>query len=526
MKKKSLFLFISLALLMATAQAGFMETVPVGEGVYEWIYDYVDELYTRGLIKGLHMGTKPYFRDQIAKELLLLRDKIEKQQVVVDWPESFFIEELENEFSDEINELKLKASSPENSEPIKKFFWGVDFEEKSNFESKRRSVFRETCWPYVKAQIGPNFSLCTRYMLDENLAKDPDYSGKVWRGFAGDAAQAYLAFNLPYFKLLLGRERLAWGHKSSGQLILSQNAFPLDMIKIQGGWGIFQGTAFFSILDPLVVRDSSETIYVKRYLSGHRVSLDLFSIAQLGLSETVIYGGKDRFIEPYYVLPLFWYHGAQLNHGRDDNTFFSFDFYLRPKKGIVLYAEFLIDDFQIEKKTQGDQEPHELGYSGGLSLLDLFGFKGVGLDLEYTRINNWTFNQKEEQNRYLHEKKLLGNPLGPDADNLCVSLSAWLKKGLKSKITYQLERHGEGRVNSPWSEPWMLTEGEYKEKFPSGVVEKLNNFGITLQYNYTNIFRCELSCNYRNFVNYENVLDQKKDFTQLNLSLSYHFHKM
>lgn len=536
MKKNSLFLFISLMLLSSVVQAGLMETVPVGEKVYVWIYDYLDELYARGLIKGLHIGTKPYFRDQIATELLLLRDKIEKSQTVVGWPESFLVEQLENEFSDEINELKLsvrdrsayggKATSPQTLEPIKKFFWGLDFEEKSNFESKQRSAFRETCWPYVKAQIGSNFFLCSRYMIDENLAKDPDYGGKVWKGFAGDAAQAYLAFNLPYFRLFIGRERLAWGQKSSGELLLSQHAFPLDMVKIQGGWGIFQGTAFFSFLDPLVVKDSSETIYVKRYLSGHRISLNLFSIAQLGFSETVLYGGKDRFLEAYYLIPLIWYHGEQLNHQRDDNTFFSLDFNLRPKKGMLFYGELLIDDFQIEKKTQGDQEPNELGYSGGFSLLDLFGFKGVGLDLEYTRIDNWTFNQKEEQNRYLHEKKLLGNPLGPDADNLCASLSAWLKKGLKSKITYQVGRHGQGRVNSPWSEPWMLMEGEYKEKFPTGVVEKLNYLGIALQYNYANVFRCELSCDYFNFENYQNIENKQKRFTQLNLSLSYHFLKM
>ena len=526
MRKITLFLFISLILLISVAQASLMETVPVGDEVYGWIYDYLDELYARGLIKGLHMGTKPYFRDQIAKELLSLRDKIEKKQIVVSWPENFLVQELESEFSEEINELKLKAKSSQNPELIKKFLWGVDFKEKSNFESKRRSVFRETYLPFVKAQIGSSFSLCTRYMIDENLAQDPDYDGKIWRGFAGDAAQAYLSFNLPYFRLFLGRENLVWGQKGSGELILSQHAFPLDMIKIQGGWGIFQGTAFFSFLDPLVIKDSSETIYVKRYLSGHRISFDLFSKAQLGFSETVLYGGKDRFLEPYYVIPLFWYHGAQLNHERDDNTFFSFDFNLRPKRGMLVYAEFLIDDFQIEKKTQGDQEPNELGYSGGLSLVDLFGFKGVGLDLEYTRINNWTFNQKEEQNRYLYEKKLLGNPLGPDADDLGVNLSAWIKKGLKSQITYRVQRHGEGRVNSPWSEPWMLAEGEYKEKFPSGVVEKLNYLNLALQYNYANILRCELTCEHFSFKNYQNVENQKKDFTQLNLSLSYHFLKM
>jgi hypothetical protein len=123
----------------------------------------------------------------------------------------------------------------------------------------------------------------------------------------------------------------------------------------------------------------------------------------------------------------------------------------------------------------------------------------------------------------LHKKRLLGNPLGPDADNFCVSLSAWLKRGLRSRIAYQLERQGEGRIDSPWSEPWMLTEGEYQEKFPSGVVEKLSYFGLALQYNYANLLRCELLWGHFHFLNYQNVENQKKDFHQLNLSLSYHF---
>lgn len=121
MKKIFLFLFISLMLSISITQAGLMETVPVGEEVYGWIYDYLDELYARGFIKDLHMGTKPYFRDQIAKELLSLRDKIEKKQLLVGWPESFLLEGLETEFSDEINELKLKETSPKTRSRSKNF---------------------------------------------------------------------------------------------------------------------------------------------------------------------------------------------------------------------------------------------------------------------------------------------------------------------------------------------------------------------------------------------------------------------
>ncbi len=69
----------------------------------------------------------------------------------------------------------------------------------------------------------------------------------------------------------------------------------------------------------------------------------------------------------------------------------------------------------------------------------------------------------------------------------------------------------------------MLTEGEYREKFPTGVVEKLSYFGLSLQYNYANLLRCELLWGHFDFTNFQNVESQKRAFDQLNLSLSYHF---
>ncbi len=523
--KSILHLMVVLILLTINVSwAGLMETVPVGEEVYGWVYEYLDELYARGLISELHLGTNPYFRGQVAQELLSLREGTNEGELSLTWPESYLLEELEEEFSGEINQLELQASPAEGGKILKRFCWGLDFEEGSSFKPGEKAVFRETFCPYVKAQSGPNFFACARYMIDENLAKDADYDGKLWRGFAGDAAQAYLAFNLPYFKMLLGRERLAWGQKCTGQLILSENAFPLDMVEIQGGWGVLQGSSFIAFLSSLESADSSgELTRENRYISGHRVSLNLFSKIQLGLSETVVYGGEDRQVEAYYLNPVLWYHGAQLNEKRDDNTFFAFDFNLRPKQDIVLYGEFLIDDLQIEKKSQGDKEPNELAYFGGLSIFDLFSFRGTEINLEYTRINNWTYNQMKERNRYVNRRKLLGNPLGPDTDRISVSFSRWLRKGLKSMLSYQKTRSGEGSVNSSWNQPWMSAQKEYKEKFPSGIVEIRDNLSMTLQYRYSNALSCKLKWDYLRFKNYQSIENRKKDYNQVSVNLSYHF---
>ncbi len=524
MRLKVVAALVPLLLIVDAAQAGMMETLPVGDEVHRWTYQHLDELHARGLLNGLHFGTKPYFRGEIAQKLLSLREKIARGEIAISWPEVFLLEELEEEFAGEMSQLESKSASPENPTMRREFSWGLDFHEGTSFKSREKASFRETLWPYAKAQIGCNFFACTRYMIDENLAHDPEYGGKIWRGFAGDAAQAYLAFRLPYLKLLLGRERVAWGQRSTGELILSENSLPLDMVKLQGGWGIFQGSAFFAFLSSLALEDSAgEISHVNRYLSGHRISVNLFSKAELGISETIVYGGEDRQVEAYYLNPLLWYHAAQLNENRDDNTFFAFDFNLLPIRDVLLYGELLIDDLQIERKSQGDEEPNELGYTGGFSVLDLFGLRGSELNLEYTRINNWTYNQNLEQNRYLHRNRPLGNPLGPDADDFTATLSNWWRRGLKSKISYQRTRRGEGRIDSPWSEPWMSSSEEYDEEFPSGVVEQSSRVGIAVEYNCAGVLRCRISWDYYDLTNYQNVKDQKEDFNQFNLNLSYRF---
>jgi hypothetical protein len=527
MKSISRLLIVLVLFSVNVSWAGMMETVPAGEEVYRWVYEYIDELYARGLISDLHLGTRPYFRGKVAQELRSLRDKINDGVVSLAWPEDHLLEELEREFSDEITQLRSEEDSTDNGQIDKTLSWGLDFKEGSSFKASEKAAFRETFCPCLKAQIGPSFFACTRYMVDENLAKDSEYGGKVWRGFAGDAAQAYLAFDLPYFKMLLGRERVAWGQKSTGGLILSESAFPLDMLEIQGGWGVFQGSSFIAFLSSIQTADASgELVRENRYISGHRISLDLLSKVQLGLSETVVYGGENRQVEAYYLNPLLWYHGAQLNEKKDDNTFFAFDFNLRPKRDMVLYGELLIDDLQLESKSQSDKEPNELAYFGGLSVLDPFGLRATEINLEYMRINNWTYNQVEERNRYLNRKRLLGNPLGPDTDRIRVSFSRWLRKGLKSTLSYQRTRSGEGSVNAPWSQPWMSAQGEYRERFPSGVVETEDNLGLTLQCRYSGALSCGVRWDYLNFVNYQNLENLKEDYNRISLNLSYHFQRL
>ena len=424
MKKSLIFLlFILLTIHHSPIRAGQMETVPVGDKSYAWIYEYIDNLYLRGYLKELHSGTKPYYRGEVASALLNLKAKMEKQELKSNSFENYLLSELELEFEPEMKNLGDK----------KRLKFGADFLENSRFLSRSRSIFYESFLPYIQADIGDKFSLICRYSIDEGLAKDSLYTGKIWKGFAGDAVQAYLSFKLPYFNLFLGRDNLSWGQSRLSSLILSPDSPPMDMLRIEGKWGFFKATSFFTKLDPVEYADSTGISKARRYLSAHRLSFRIKEFAQIGFSETVVYGGKNRQFELYYLNPLLWFHGAQLNEGEDDNTFLGFDFNFTPFRKILLYGELLIDDFQIEKKNSSDKEPNEIAYSLGTKAVDLFGLTGTELNLEYLRINNWTYNQKYPWNRYLYKHRIIGNSLGPDTDELHFSLSGYLKKNLEAK---------------------------------------------------------------------------------------------
>jgi len=515
MRKSLLILFFILSTIYhPPAKAGQMETVPVGDKSFSWIYEFIEKLYLRGYLKELHLGTKPYYRGDVALSLLNLKAKIENDKLKLNPFEKYIFSELENEFEPEMKTLGDQ----------KRLKWGVDFLENSHLSTNRKSIFYESFLPYLQADIGDKFSLICRYNIDESLAKDSAYTGKVWRGFAGDAVQSYLSFKLPYFNLFLGRENLSWGQSHLFPLILSSSSPPMDMLKLEGGWGFLKVTSFFAQLDPVEITDSTGISKFRRYLSAHRFSFNVKELLQVGFSETVIYGGKNRQFELYYLNPLLWFHGAQLNEGEDDNTFIGFDFNFTPLRKLLFYGEFLIDDFQIEKKIASDKEPNELGYSIGLKAGDLLGLNGSEFNFEYLRVNNWTYNQKYPWNRYLFKNKTIGNPLGPDVDKFFFSLSGYLRKNLEAKINYELIRKGEGKVTSSWDEPWLYVE-DYQEKFPSGIVERTDNFQLSLNYHYKNLFRVTLSGDFIKISNAKNISGSNEKQTRFSLLIHYHFVK-
>lgn len=324
---------------------------------------------------------------------------------------------------------------------------------------------------------GKYFGALTFFNLDRARAIDPDYTGKKYRGLAGDIETAALFFRKDKISLTLGRVRVFWGPQRVN-LLLSETAEPLDLFSASFQTRLLSFNFLFARLDGSQpdaldsLRFPDRTFNDNRYLVGHRLDLKLHRRFRLGLFETVLYGGEGRPPELYYLNPLQFFHGAQLNEDEDDNTILGVDFSFMPGRGTNFYGQLIVDDFQIDDKSQGDLEPNEIGFMLGLFKAGKIASLIPDLKIEYVRLTNRTYHQRDPRNRYLYRNKLLGHPLGPDADSVSISARFWPEKVIFAELELAYRRKGEGSIHKPWDEPWYLAAGDYSEPFPTGVVEK------------------------------------------------------
>ena len=319
-------------------------------------------------------------------------------------------------------------------------------------------------------------SLYADFVLDEESAKDKNYTGKKWRGLAGNVNQAFLSYVSDRVTLMVGRFGSFWGPRSS--LVLSPGQ-KLDGLGYSVRWGRATLSYRLGALDGLNPDEHEVEQFEPRYLAAHRVDFHFSRSLRLGVFETVVFGGPGRQIDLFYLNPLIFFHGSQLNENLNDNTTVGFDLDFKPTDGCKLYGQVLVDDIQLDDKNHGDKEPDQIGLIAGAYLADLLPMLDV--QAEYSRVSNWTFNQMHERNRYLNDGRPIGGALGNDYDLADLKFSRWWRDDLQSSVNFRFRRQGQGRIDAEWTQPWVDAEGDYSEPFPTGVVWKTGTVSLGLK---------------------------------------------
>lgn len=380
-------------------------------------------------------------------------------------------------------------------------------------------------FPKTRINLRSNLRATMTYRIDGELSEDPRYSGKYWRGWAGFVEDAEVNLSFDNLEFRFGFERLSRGFGRYGNLLFSRQAYPMTVFGFTYSNDKIRFESISGFLSPLEeelngrIDDPNFFTSQQRYLAAHSLSIKPIKGLSIFLREAVIYGGPGRRFEPAYAFPLIWYHGYQLNSRMDDNTLVSVGFDYRYAGRLWAYGEFLIDDFQVEKQSDSDYEPAQLGFLIGSEVYDL-GFSGTGLRVEYARINNWVYNQPRPHNRYINHNMPIGFPDGPDNDNLNWEFSWWANKDLRLAYFGMYQRVGEGSIGDDWTAPWLGQDG-YSEPFPSGVAQKKNMNGIRFLALNKNSFWGKLEIQLTDINNVRNISDENSSDWEFFLEIGY-----
>ena len=481
-------------LLLAT----FLLQLPISH----WAYDDLADFHSAGYINREYWSQAPYTRIEIVQMLLEIEHKARKRPLSQRLRWSY--ERLEKEFQREIEALY----NPDFDRAS--FNLGISALERFSKQDtlSYRNTYRLEGW--MGLNITPELGVCMRVWIDPKVLEDSTWTGYYWGNNTGGIAESYLQYN-PNEKIQIrfGRFQRSWGPAYYGQLLLSNNPFYYNALELQAKLGKYRLTAFHSKLDTyseINMERNTDIIVplVNRYLAAHKFVWQAPFNITIGLSESIIYGGPGRTLEFFYLNPVAMFFENQVNENEyvDDNVLYAIDMDFCPIPNLEIYSELLIDDYDLEEKI----EPNEIGFTIGMFSIEPLTLYNFSFRSEYTRINNFTYNQPVYWNRYIFHKRTIGHWLGPDADLLSLKADYTLLKSLKLTLQYQQERNGEGNIMEEWTAPW-LEDPTYIEThtFLSGIVERKRSLSFNLYYQPIHYVYLSGNYEYREYKNYQNI---------------------
>lgn len=309
----------------------------------------------------------------------------------------------------------------------------------------------------IQGEFG-SFSLVERLSVWAGSDEAPPEGFASWH--EGDEEGRHLYVDRGYvtagignrFSLDFGRIPQRWGPGRFTSLLISDNGPALDMLRVR--W-LPAGSVDFTGFTSVVESDSST------WLTAHRLDVRPWNWLRLGFSEAVLFRSDGPDFA--YMNPIIPWYPVQWNEREDDNAMLAFDATVLPAEGFCGWAELLVDDFQYQSEHG---RPNKMGYTLGVSAA--FPDHPAGCALEYTRIDRYVYSQKLERNYYLHDGRIIGSELGPDADRLTLEIAASPGWDLLARVGVEHERQGEGTVEEGWPDSFP---GE--TSFPSGTVEHI-----------------------------------------------------
>jgi hypothetical protein len=532
MKRFCIFAFIMFCVSSCIVNANSLVNVSINNELHTFsddIYDFIARLLAKGHVDEFPKNSYPYSRGEIAKILFDLSLKVDKGEIKLSKIEknqleimkALFFDALENKVTAKPDKIKSHIIDIKGDEYRLSVGGGIS--EKMISRSGAGFLFKGRDYitslrPSFSGQVRDSFAFSSDIKSDYHIgdvfydliSEKPKLIYETINTENVLSTQAYSIFKLPWFKLLLGKDDMQWGPGYHGQLMLSSNPKAMNMIKLDARYGKIKFQSFTAKL----LSDLGN-----KYMSAHRLEFIIGKKLDIGISETLIYGNNFEIdylnpVQIYFISQL----SAETNSGKS-NTLESVDFSYRITNGFQVYGELAIDEAGLFDRPINHWNT-KFGALTGIYITDPLSISDTDFRMEYAFTNQYFYTYSVPLNTYTQVDTNIGHWMGTDADDLWCEVKHRFTDRIDSALSYELERHGEGRVDKPHLNSMPYNE---KWKFLSGVTQYKHSISLSTSYSKIgyHLFKAKYTHSY--LANIDNKRGKNGSGNQVTLEACYWF---
>jgi hypothetical protein len=425
----------------------------------------LQELWTRGLLEGLSVFTRPLAREEIARTLLRSRGEN------ASFGEIPAARRAEREFARELADLGVEGLR-ESPSLIESTDGAATVRVRSiakllaRATDERGDVLPET---YAGASLraylpGGSFALVD--LVVEDIENDIPIGDSILKGsdWYLSVPTAYLALATDLVDVYAGIFDQRWGPGHLGTLLLSDAALAYP--------GIFFGRTFGERARFTAVTGAIH-YSERRWFSAHRLEWAITPDLHAALHEAAAYSSSG--FDPLYTIGLVPYTLVQRYLDRTvsepqslsehrNNVLAGFDVSWRFAPGWRIDGEFLVDDLATETATM----PHRLAYQGGLAWAGRVANGAANARLEFVKVYRYTYAVYYGEN-FLQDGVPLGFGPGPDLEQCTAFVERDFGTDLRLGAGCDVTRSGEGFAGEYWDPATPESPGSGSAL--SGIVE-------------------------------------------------------
>lgn len=498
------YIFLSSSILLANPSVD----VPARH----WSYDAIEKLAILNLADIADIGFRPVSRIKMAHMIKRAIEKADEYELDFDWGEQEYLEtllyDLIDEFREELVTIDVEVVSIRDSGPKRFIFRSPELNvEKvyAKLDSDKRLFENKEGWKLddglnIRARINTWAKVADFFAISLTPgARFADGSTDI------DLEKGHIRLAHPKvnMELSVGRTSMWWGPGFHGALLLTDNAYPLDVIRwnnvypfrlpfILKGMGRFNAQFIASRLE-------EGRAVPHAWLSGWRLDYTPWDFLKFGTSHMMIFGGKGV---KRLGFANFWSSASLVfsaagggteteNHiiSGDAQLFIRrIDRFLPIATGAKLYTEWGAED-------ESGNIPTNLASIVGVYFTDLFTIPGFDGKIEFAKLESIWYDHFRYSSGYTRKGSTIGHRIGGDSEEIAISAIFNMPREYRMSTTFSHQRRGLQKSN-------VETINELSIEF--GVIDALKMYNIKG-------IEIDVFYEFEDITNYDNTVNEARN---------------